>query len=238
MGGRTILVGEFMVVIIFVLNLSCLYAYRTDDAKLHLKLKDKNTIVKTIRIGDKVLIEEYKITEGPDTRFLLYETEEDGDVDNDNEYDDTQSPLESWSVVWYIASFGGLVAFFLVVSCSEWCCRRNASRNCRSSSDSTRQVAPDVPPPSYEQFAPPPYESLTLKGGEKSEFDVYVVPVEAMSSLMRNNGGNIEDAPPSYYMASERYLVRDKGNGDVAVASSSKESSVVVDVSLLESTGT
>ncbi|XP_008198115.1 uncharacterized protein LOC103314282 isoform X2 [Tribolium castaneum] len=125
--------------------------------------------------------------------------------------DSTSTPLDSWSVVWYIASFGGLIVFFLIVSCSEWCCRR-ALRNSQSCGRSAPAAAapsvPDTPPPSYDQFAPPSYESICLgrngRGGEKSEYDIYVVPVHAFGTIMESRQ---EDAPPSYFSASGRSFV-------------------------------
>lgn len=104
-------------------------------------------------------------------------------------------------MVWYIASFGGLIIFFLIVSCSEWCCRRAAQRsnnnNCNSPTTSPT-TAPDTPPPSYDEFAPPSYESICLgrQGNEKSKYDIFVVPVHALGPMMEVR--HHEEAPPSY----------------------------------------
>jgi len=119
---------------------------------------------------------------------------------------DDVSPLDSWSVVWYIASFGGLIAFFLIVSCSEWCCRKAVrnSQNCsRTPTIPPTPTTTDTPPPSYDEFAPPSYESICLgrSRGEKSEYDIYVVPVHALGSIMQTSR-EVEDAPPSYQSAS------------------------------------
>lgn len=114
---------------------------------------------------------------------------------------DEEPPLDSWSVVWYIASFGGLIAFFLIISCSEWCCRkssRSSSAYPRSSISPVPSIVPETPPPSYDHFAPPSYDSLTGRSHEKGEFDVYVVPVHALRPMMEG------DAPPSYIQTSER----------------------------------
>ncbi|CAH1374813.1 hypothetical protein MTP99_016165 [Tenebrio molitor] len=120
------------------------------------------------------------------------------------------TPLDSWSVVWYVASFGGLIIFFLIVSCSEWCCRRaiRNSQNCnRSAPAPATPTVPDTPPPSYDQFAPPSYESICLgrheRGEEKSKYDIYVVPVHALGHMMETR----DDAPPSYFSASGRDFV-------------------------------
>ncbi|XP_060528392.1 uncharacterized protein LOC132703260 [Cylas formicarius] len=114
--------------------------------------------------------------------------------------------LDTWSVIWYIASFGGLIVFFLIVSCSEWCCRRNARRNFTRNSNvqSVNVAVPETPPPSYDQFAPPDYESLVYgrngrNGTEKSKYDVFVVPVHALDTIMEE--ARLEQAPPSYNSA-------------------------------------
>lgn len=135
---------------------------------------------------------------------------------------------DSWSIIWYIASFSGLIAFFLIVSCSEWCCRLHvrgpaqppASTTVRPTSSSHGSQATsfqiqETPPPAYDLFAPPSYESVrraSAVGGantsqyEKSEFDVYVVPVHAICMLQsepvvdntRGHCHTVEDDPPSY----------------------------------------
>lgn len=106
--------------------------------------------------------------------------------------------FDSWSIVWYIASFGGLIAFFLIVSCSEWCCRRNRQNNgvqiptLPSSSPTTSST--ETPPPSYELFAPPSYESLCYNN-EKANYDIFVVPVHAIRPIVEEN---LREDPPSY----------------------------------------
>lgn len=97
-----------------------------------------------------------------------------------------ENPLDPWSIVWYIGSFGGLVAFFLIVSCSEWCCRRGARPltvpyTQRTEVISSGQVMTETPPPPYHLFAPPPYDSVNYgeivdkASGEK--VDIYVISV-------------------------------------------------------------
>jgi hypothetical protein len=95
--------------------------------------------------------------------------------------------VDPWSLVWYMASFGGLVTFFLVVSCSECCCSKRATRTPRSVS-TTRPVElpPEVtqwvdetPPPPYHLFAPPSYDTLFYGSvsEDKMKCEIYVVPV-------------------------------------------------------------
>ncbi|XP_050446134.1 uncharacterized protein LOC126848884 isoform X2 [Cataglyphis hispanica] len=98
---------------------------------------------------------------------------------------DLQNPLDPWSIVWYIGSFGGLVAFFLIVSCSEWCCRRGGRPLTvpyaqRAETINTPGVT-ETPPPPYHLFAPPSYDSVNYgeivdkTTGEK--LDIYVISV-------------------------------------------------------------
>ncbi|KAM0734902.1 hypothetical protein ACS0PU_011015 [Formica fusca] len=114
------------------------------------------------------------------------EKEENGEKERDTEEivnGDLQNPLDPWSIVWYIGSFGGLVAFFLIVSCSEWCCRRGGRPLTvpyaqRAETINTPGVT-ETPPPPYHLFAPPSYDSVNYgeivdkTTGEK--LDIYVI---------------------------------------------------------------
>ncbi|XP_019868943.1 uncharacterized protein LOC109597641 [Aethina tumida] len=188
-------------VVLFVLRFYGLSAFSTDEPKVYQIEENKLNILEVLRDDYTEELPEDLLV--PNTKGVTYYDLIERDDDSKEAEDKERSPLESWSVVWYIASFGGLIAFFLVVSCSEWCCRRNARRNCqRNSTESNVTVVSDNPPPSYDQFAPPPYESLCYgRNGEKSEFDIYVVPVDAMGTIM--NRETVDDSPPSYVMANE-----------------------------------
>ncbi|KAI4461293.1 hypothetical protein MML48_5g00021347 [Holotrichia oblita] len=128
---------------------------------------------------------------------------QDGSSESDNNSNTEEETFDSWSVVWYIASFGGLIGFFLVVSCSEWCCRKHIREN-QSSQRSTDQslsrsasTHTESPPPAYDLFAPPSYDSLAPSSNEKHEYDIYVVPVHAIGSLVESESRSHE-SPPSY----------------------------------------
>lgn len=114
-----------------------------------------------------------------------------------------EETFDSWSVVWYIASFGGLIGFFLVVSCSEWCCRKHIRENQSSRrtpeppSSRSASTHTESPPPAYDLFAPPSYESLSPSSNEKHEYDIYVVPVHAIGSLVESES-RTQESPPSY----------------------------------------
>jgi hypothetical protein len=93
------------------------------------------------------------------------------------------------SLVWYMASFGGLVTFFLVVSCSECCCSKRQQRTPNRTSDvrsaeppaEVTQWVDESPPPPYHLFAPPSYETLFYGNVSeaKNKCEVYVVPVHS-----------------------------------------------------------
>ena len=93
--------------------------------------------------------------------------------------------VDPWSLIWYMASFGGLVTFFLVVSCSECCCSKRTSTNNNATNPRAAEPPPEVtqwvdetPPPPYHLFAPPSYDTLFYgTKDEKNKLEVYVVPI-------------------------------------------------------------
>lgn len=97
-----------------------------------------------------------------------------------------------WSVIWYLGAFGGLVTFFVVVTCSEWCFgnhmyTRHGTNEIyvnafqASSFQESHQRAPETPPPPYHLFAPPSYSDLfgSVKGGKRkiSKINIFIIPV-------------------------------------------------------------
>ncbi|XP_011865817.1 PREDICTED: uncharacterized protein LOC105560912 isoform X2 [Vollenhovia emeryi] len=123
------------------------------------------------------------------TLYVIFEGKEES-AEKERDTDESvngelQNPLDPWSIVWYIGSFGGLVAFFLIVSCSEWCCRRGGRPLTvpyaqRAETINTTGVT-ETPPPPYHLFAPPSYDSVNYgeivdkTSGEK--LDIYVISV-------------------------------------------------------------
>ncbi|XP_014246504.1 uncharacterized protein LOC106664928 [Cimex lectularius] len=108
----------------------------------------------------------------PSTTFITEPVE--GDKPEETEED--PDPL---SVVWYLGAFGGLIAFFLVVTFSEWCCaskhlyRRQALPGPYISTfGDGLDCTPRTPPPPYHLFAPPPYEVVSEK-----QFPILIIPV-------------------------------------------------------------
>ncbi|CAD1478326.1 unnamed protein product, partial [Heterotrigona itama] len=112
------------------------------------------------------------------------ETMQNKGKDSTSQNGNDQNPLDPWSIVWYIGSFGGLVAFFLIVSCSEWCCRRGGrplTVPYAQRAEAMNGPVTETPPPPYHLFAPPSYDSVNYgeivdkTSGEK--LDIYVISV-------------------------------------------------------------
>lgn len=119
-----------------------------------------------------------------------------GSIEENDSNENEDGHFEPWSILWYVGSFGGLIVFFLIVSCSEWCCRtrlrnRSIQRGAASPTNS------ELPPPAYDLFAPPSYDSLCKPTMEKREYDVYVVPVHTLEALRSLDASNA-DSPPCY----------------------------------------
>ncbi|PSN53289.1 hypothetical protein C0J52_04660, partial [Blattella germanica] len=113
--------------------------------------------------------------------------------------------VDPWSLMWYMASFGGLVAFFLIVSCSECCCSKRAA-NSSNNNNNTRAVEPppevtqwvdETPPPPYHLFAPPSYDTLFYGNvtEEKNKCEVFVVPVHSHMLSIQSTASNANVSP-------------------------------------------
>lgn len=90
------------------------------------------------------------------------------DMDSDNIKEDDitdadENEMESLSVVWYLGAFGGLVTFFLIIVCSEFCFgnamyrRHNPNEYINRVNVYADAYFPQTPPPPYHLFAPPTY---------------------------------------------------------------------------------
>ncbi|KAM7343782.1 uncharacterized protein ACRADG_010707 isoform 2-T2 [Cochliomyia hominivorax] len=85
----------------------------------------------------------------------------------------SQTAMDIITIVWYVATFLALAAFFLLMACSDRRCsdtQHNANMN-----TSDTPIPPPTPSPSYSEFAPPSYESV-MKMQIASKTNVYVVP--------------------------------------------------------------
>lgn len=101
--------------------------------------------------------------------------------------------VDMWSVMWYLGAFGGLVTFFLIVTCSEWCFGNhmytrhgiNELYINAYQTNFTQQRVSDTPPPPYELFAPPSYTDLFGKVQEpkkKNTFNIFIIPIHKRPS--------------------------------------------------------
>lgn len=95
------------------------------------------------------------------------------------------SGSDTMSIMWYLVSFAGLVTFFLLLSFSEFCCKKAPAL---SNSQITDRVEPLAPPP-YELFAPPSYESLfrDITRERKRSITVFLVPVHDKAEIPRES---------------------------------------------------
>uniref|UniRef100_A0A1B6DNI1 Uncharacterized protein n=1 Tax=Clastoptera arizonana TaxID=38151 RepID=A0A1B6DNI1_9HEMI len=100
--------------------------------------------------------------------------------------------VDMWSVIWYLGAFGGLVTFFIIVTCSEWCfgnhmyTRHGTNQlyiNAFQSTFLEAERTPETPPPPYHLFAPPSYSDLfgtvTTKNNnkKKSKINIFIIPI-------------------------------------------------------------
>lgn len=95
------------------------------------------------------------------------------------------SGSDSMSIMWYLVSFAGLVTFFLLLSFSEFCCKKSHQGALNSSTGNTE---PPAPPP-YELFAPPTYDSLfrDIARDRKRSISVFLVPVHDKAEIPRES---------------------------------------------------
>lgn len=95
---------------------------------------------------------------------------------------------DPWSVIWYLGAFSGLITFFLVVTCSEWCCGNHlytrhygANHIYANSFTHTSYRPPETPPPPYHLFAPPSYNDSIKNCQEKpkstKKSNIFIIPI-------------------------------------------------------------
>lgn len=80
----------------------------------------------------------------------------------------TTPTMDVITIVWYFSTFIALVAFFVVMVCSDKYCTRT-----RSKPEETVITAPATPAPSYREFAPPSYDSVMKKYKSR----VFIIPM-------------------------------------------------------------
>ncbi|KAI8127094.1 hypothetical protein FF38_03861 [Lucilia cuprina] len=85
----------------------------------------------------------------------------------------SQTAMDIITIVWYVATFLALAAFFLLMACSDRRCsdtQRNANMNTNEA-----PIPPPTPSPSYSEFAPPSYDSV-MKLQHQSKNTIFVIP--------------------------------------------------------------
>ncbi|XP_055704171.1 uncharacterized protein LOC129802413 isoform X1 [Phlebotomus papatasi] len=80
--------------------------------------------------------------------------------------------MDTITIIWYFSTFVALVAFFVVMACSDNYCGRP-----RKPEEPPRS-APPTPAPSYREFAPPSYDSVMKRYKNR----VFIVPVSESST--------------------------------------------------------
>lgn len=80
----------------------------------------------------------------------------------------TTPTMDVITIVWYFSTFIALVAFFVVMVCSDKYCTRT-----RTKPEEEVITAPATPAPSYREFAPPSYDSVMKKYKSR----VFIIPM-------------------------------------------------------------
>lgn len=124
----------------------------------------------------------------------------------------SQTAMDVITIVWYVATFLALAAFFMLMACSDRRCRDMRGRQAGSGSSSEVQRAPPTPSPSYSEFAPPSYDTV-IKMQHAAKTSIFVIPFEGEANKANNNNNNNTDEsitsavsvlPASVYTIDER----------------------------------
>ncbi|XP_067631684.1 uncharacterized protein [Eurosta solidaginis] len=94
----------------------------------------------------------------------------------------SQTAMDIITIVWYVATFLALAAFFLLMACSDRRCSENRGN---AFENDTTTAAPPTPSPSYSEFAPPSYETV-IKMQHDSKMSVFVIPFVPLDASMAN----------------------------------------------------
>ncbi|XP_037955789.1 uncharacterized protein LOC119685551 [Teleopsis dalmanni] len=108
----------------------------------------------------------------------------------------SQTAMDIITIVWYVATFLALAAFFLLMACSDRRCAdtRNNNGNVANNNDAPR--SPPTPSPSYSEFAPPSYDTV-IKMQNDVKTSVFLIPfsletpsTKGADSVITNPGNN------------------------------------------------
>ncbi|XP_065369998.1 uncharacterized protein LOC135962155 isoform X2 [Calliphora vicina] len=100
----------------------------------------------------------------------------------------SQTAMDIITIVWYVATFLALAAFFLLMACSDRRCsdtQRNANMNTNEN-----PIPPPTPSPSYSEFAPPSYDSV-MKMQHASKNSIFVIPFPVEQNGAKDGGNNV-----------------------------------------------
>lgn len=81
------------------------------------------------------------------------------------------------TIIWYFSTFIALVAFFVVMACSENHCGRAPKP------PPPVLTPPPTPAPSYREFAPPGYDTVMKKNKQNR---IFIVPVHENDNKVEN----------------------------------------------------
>lgn len=99
----------------------------------------------------------------------------------------TSPTMDVITIVWYFSTFIALVAFFVVMVCSDKYCTRGSAKP----EESVTQ-APATPAPSYREFAPPSYDSVMKKYHGRA----LILPMLNQSGDLKLPDESMTPAPP------------------------------------------
>lgn len=132
----------------------------------------------------------------------------------------TSPTMDVITIVWYFSTFIALVAFFVVMVCSDKYCTRSSAKP-----EEAVTTAPATPAPSYREFAPPSYDSVMKKNKNR----IFIIPMLNENGELKGpmdesiptpsasieESPQVEEAPPP--PAFEPRTIRSLSGGDIAV---------------------
>ncbi|XP_034479261.1 uncharacterized protein LOC117785395 isoform X2 [Drosophila innubila] len=128
------------------------------------------------------------------TRIFVYKNI----VESSNEL--SQTAMDVITIVWYVATFLALAAFFMLMACSDRRCRSRPT----SATPTEQQRAPPTPSPSYSEFAPPSYDTV-IKMQHAAKTSIFVIPFNNENKTNDDsNTSPVSADPASVYTIDER----------------------------------
>ncbi|GAB0098183.1 hypothetical protein DMENIID0001_138920 [Sergentomyia squamirostris] len=94
-------------------------------------------------------------------------TECDYITDTPEDFEENGITMDTITIIWYFSTFVALVAFFVVMACSDNYCGRPRKP------EEPPTSAPPTPAPSYREFAPPSYDTVMKRYKNR----IFIVPV-------------------------------------------------------------